>query len=124
MATSNFKLITAIGSVRVVQSTDSVSSVIFSKVSYPYYAYESTFSYIDGSDPMNVDGVGDMETASGGTPNITAAGWSVFDLEMFDAGIITGYPDSIFFVEFITGSEGDIDPWTGYPPWYPWMSHS
>ena len=93
MTTSNFKLVTAIGSVRVVQSTDSVTSVIFSKVSYPYYAYDSTFANVDGSDPLNIAGIGDMATASGGTPNITAAGWSVFDFTMFDTAMITAYPN-------------------------------
>ena len=77
MTTSNFKLIsnTTPLSVVTVVNADYLGYMITNYTSFPTYIYDQTSMYVDGSDPLNIAGIGDIATVSAGTPNISASSY-------------------------------------------------
>lgn len=72
MTSSNYKFLTASNAYVVTKNPDDFSAIIFSQIVYPTYFYPETAKSIDGSDPLNLPNIGDIQTSSAGVPNISA----------------------------------------------------
>lgn len=81
--------IIATGLVTVVRNVDDVKVAVFTNITYPTYISDSSQYYIDGSEPLNIAGIGDMPSTTGGTPTINGS-WFVYN--SFDFTSVTSYP--------------------------------